>query len=369
MKNRFSNVRKRQHVPNEIETAVLARSKRRCALCFFLDGDEQEKRGQIAHVDRDPSNNDGDNLVWLCLEHHDQYDTRPSQSKGFTRSELIHARNELYRSFGTTEQNAADTVRQAESVRRLEDHVASIRYSVSTLMETLLASPQSPGTSAWLDRRLTPHLPGKPSKVGSLGDAADFEQRSKILLRKLREDERMAPILNGIHLPIHLPQCEIGDYGGLVDDLFLPAVKRAYEATFSNRRFQDNVKGNLSGRLAVARECRQEKLIEVMATGPIVGILFPIALQGYSILAAREQMASLPEGFILSGVLDTCVAMITYPDVLATDHAPTLVCAGTTWATDLSLCFHPGEKSLSFCVADEAVAVGSFSPCLLYIDR
>jgi hypothetical protein len=105
-----------------------------------------------------------------------------------------------------------------------------------------------------------------------------------------------------------------------------------------------------------------------MATRPVVGILFPVALQGYSILAAREQMASLPEGFVLSGVLDACVAMVEYPDVLARDdYAPTLVCAGTTWQANLSLCFHPDNKSLNFCVADEAFAVGSFSPSLLYI--
>jgi ribosomal protein L15E len=47
-------------------------------------------KGQIAHVDHDATNNDPDNLVWLCLDHHDQNDSRTSQSKGLTISELRH---------------------------------------------------------------------------------------------------------------------------------------------------------------------------------------------------------------------------------------------------------------------------------------
>jgi hypothetical protein len=125
--------------------------------------------------------------------------------------------------------------------------------------------------------------------------------------------------------------------------------------------------GKLRGQLAIADDSCQTRLIKRMATEPLVGILFPIALQGYSVLAAREQMASLPEGFVLSGVLDACVAMTAYPDVLAQDHAPTLVCAGTTWQSAFSLGFQPSSKSLNFCIADEACAMGSFSPSLLYI--
>jgi hypothetical protein len=78
-------------------------------------------------------------------------------------------------------------------------------------------------------------------------------------------------------------------------------------------------------------------------------------------------MPTLPPGFVLSGVLDGCVAMTTYPDVLAVHHAPTLVCAGTTWNSSIALCFHPNENELALCVADEAYALGSFSPGLLYI--
>src|SRR5262249_55166745 len=86
--------RKRTHP--EIETQLFLASRRRCAFCFGLNGDVQEKKGQIAHVDHDPSNSDFENLVFLCMEHHDQYDSRTTQSKGLTQKELLAYRGHLY---------------------------------------------------------------------------------------------------------------------------------------------------------------------------------------------------------------------------------------------------------------------------------
>lgn len=80
----------------EVETEILVRSRRRCALCFGLRGDLEEKRGQMAHVDRNPTNSAVENLCYLCLEHHDLYDSGHSQSKGFTPAELRHYREALY---------------------------------------------------------------------------------------------------------------------------------------------------------------------------------------------------------------------------------------------------------------------------------
>ena len=77
---------------------VLVHSRRRCALCFGLNRDTSLKVGQIAHVDRNNANNSEDNLAYLCFEHHDEYDSRTSQSKGFTSGELKQFRSELYAS-------------------------------------------------------------------------------------------------------------------------------------------------------------------------------------------------------------------------------------------------------------------------------
>ena len=89
-------VSKRPAVPKETETRLLTTSARRCCLCFGLSEDSAERPGQIAHLDRDPTNNEFDNLAWLCLDHHDRYDSRTSQSKGLSISEVKTHRTQLY---------------------------------------------------------------------------------------------------------------------------------------------------------------------------------------------------------------------------------------------------------------------------------
>jgi hypothetical protein len=85
----------RKPVPKIIQHDILIKSRRRCALCYFYQNDIDVKKGQIAHIDRDSSNNKENNLVFLCLEHHDQYDSKHSQTKGFLKEEIITAKTEL----------------------------------------------------------------------------------------------------------------------------------------------------------------------------------------------------------------------------------------------------------------------------------
>lgn len=82
--------------PREVETAVLFQSKRRCALCFGFTGDLAKKHGQLAHIDRNPANADKDNAVFLCMPHHDEYDSVPRQTKRITPEELKLYRQALY---------------------------------------------------------------------------------------------------------------------------------------------------------------------------------------------------------------------------------------------------------------------------------
>ncbi len=86
----------RKRIPPEIETAVLAKSARRCALCFHLNGDLTEKLGQIAHLDDDRTNANEDNLAWMCLPHHSLFDSTTSQHKNYTIAEVKAARARLY---------------------------------------------------------------------------------------------------------------------------------------------------------------------------------------------------------------------------------------------------------------------------------
>lgn len=90
----------RKKVPNTTQAEVLVQSRRRCCVCFGLNRDDSVKRGQIAHLDRNRDNNDFENLVFLCLEHHDEYDSRTSQSKGLAQTEVERYREELTSVFG-----------------------------------------------------------------------------------------------------------------------------------------------------------------------------------------------------------------------------------------------------------------------------
>jgi hypothetical protein len=76
-------------------TEVLVSSRRRCAICFGLNRDTSLKSGQVAHLDHDATNNSPGNLAFLCLEHHDLYDSTTRQSKNITKGEVIAYRDEL----------------------------------------------------------------------------------------------------------------------------------------------------------------------------------------------------------------------------------------------------------------------------------
>lgn len=85
----------RKRIPTNIETELLLNCRRRCCICFGLERDQRIKQGQIAHLDHNNRNNDYSNLAFLCLNHHDHYDTKTSQSKGITINEVRKYKEEL----------------------------------------------------------------------------------------------------------------------------------------------------------------------------------------------------------------------------------------------------------------------------------
>lgn len=87
----------RKPISQTTQASILVESRRRCALCFHFDDDLAVKVGQLAHIDRDPTNAAEVNLVFLCLNHHNEYDSRPSQAKGLQPQELAEAKRQLQR--------------------------------------------------------------------------------------------------------------------------------------------------------------------------------------------------------------------------------------------------------------------------------
>lgn len=80
---------------NKLIDEVLVKSKRRCSLCYRETGDKDLKTGDIAHIV--PLTGDGSNeisnLVYLCREHHVEYDKREGEAKV---REVKAAREDLY---------------------------------------------------------------------------------------------------------------------------------------------------------------------------------------------------------------------------------------------------------------------------------
>jgi hypothetical protein len=87
----------RKAIPDGTQALILLKSRRRCCLCYWLEGEDEVKKGQLAHLDGNNENAEEDNLAFLCLEHHDEYDSTPRVSKGLRENEVRIWRDELYK--------------------------------------------------------------------------------------------------------------------------------------------------------------------------------------------------------------------------------------------------------------------------------
>ena len=198
--------------------------------------------------------------------------------------------------------------------------------------------------------------------------AEQLKAETERLLAIIRENSQIANIANGVYLPVVLPKLVTDDLGAELE-LYLSGVNNSYTKTFSDRSFNNYRKGDLSGKVSIIDGSRHDQLVERMKQELVIGLHFPNPLQGFSINADREQMSTLPEGFILSGI-DTPIAMAMYPDILACDwNTPGLELAALQWrSADYSLNFRADDDELGFGCADNlADARGPYSGGLLFL--
>lgn len=128
----------RKKTPSHIEEELLVLSARRCCLCFGINNDYNVKPGQIAHLDRNPTNSDIENLAWLCLEHHDRYDSRTSQSKGYTTGEVKHYRETLYAAVEELRKSAfTDHQQQITKSKNFQPTQTDIREQIRQLLNDI----------------------------------------------------------------------------------------------------------------------------------------------------------------------------------------------------------------------------------------
>ncbi|MEK7508818.1 MAG: hypothetical protein AAB568_03115, partial [Patescibacteria group bacterium] len=188
--------------------------------------------------------------------------------------------------------------------------------------------------------RLQTHL-----KTGAFISVADFHGRALDLCKRIVANPQLANLAKGVGLPFCLEQMEVKDYGETLEK-FLNAFGQAYSTEFPRRSFINYRQGNLKKQAKVVKGARHEEFLAKLSRGSVVGLYFPTALQGYSISAAREQLATLPKEVLLAGGLDIVASLIMYPDVLARDYqTPCLDCAALSW--------HSAGYSLYFGAVDD----------------
>ncbi|MGQ3686026.1 MAG: hypothetical protein ACUBOA_13630 [Candidatus Loosdrechtia sp.] len=122
---------------------VLESSARRCCICFGVNHDYSEKKGQIAHLDQDSSNSVYENLAWLCLSHHDDYDSKSSQTKNYSEYEVKKYRQALYDEVHRRRISSAsgEEEERARLKRQfIEENVALFFFAASALYEPRLLS-------------------------------------------------------------------------------------------------------------------------------------------------------------------------------------------------------------------------------------
>ena len=191
---------------------------------------------------------------------------------------------------------------------------------------------------------------------------SQFQDECEGLREELAKSEEFATcanILNGVVLPVVLlPVPHRGfDYGMVLERVYLSAVERAYKELFPERTFQNNRKGELARKVSIIDGSRHDLLVGKLFKGPVIGLFSPNPLQGFSVLAQREQMATLPQRFSLGGGFDSATAVTMYPDVLARDfQTPGYDCAALSWVdSEYSLCFEANDERLWF---DHEVSLG-----------
>lgn len=128
--------KQRSKVPTAIEEGVIVESRRRCCICFGLLRDFELKPGQIAHLDKKRTNNNKDNLAFLCFVHHDEYDSKTSQRKNYTIHEVKNYRKELHRTIEERFESGPPSYSQyTGGYLRLNDDGLSAQILVSQLLD------------------------------------------------------------------------------------------------------------------------------------------------------------------------------------------------------------------------------------------
>jgi hypothetical protein len=207
---------KRKHIKIDDETKILVSSLRRCCICFGLNQDFSVKKGQISHLDKDHNNSTLDNLAFLCLEHHDEYDSITSQSKSLSINEVKAYRSRLYNKVVTEvhkEPNEEYSFLRAAKDGHTKTALALLRVNIeyylvalasaSYVMAGLDTTMQEVITGLAQKGAITPREENLLSKMANIlgqgahgevnSEAVDWAMEAGPILLKVLEDKLIMP--------------------------------------------------------------------------------------------------------------------------------------------------------------------------------
>ncbi len=172
----------------------------------------------------------------------------------------------------------------------------------------------------------------------ALISAETFQKKTDALVQDLEKIGGTALFTSGAY-PIALPRQYIENYskelfGSLLPNLancFLSSLKTSVCAhDFTPQQVADACKTEHFSCVG-----RHHELLTALSSEDQYAIFFPIALQGFSIQAARDALEKLPPRFSLAGPIETAVAHMTYPDFLNTNPPrPNILACGVEWVTN-----------------------------------
>ena len=180
----------------------------------------------------------------------------------------------------------------------------------------------------------------KAFSISGVISQEQYESRVRAILADIADDELIKPILNGVMVPFILPKAIYDDIGKAMESTFLPAVQSAFNSVFPEYDFRNHSPKSLDGQLSVASGSRHQQVLDQMANEVVVGVYFPCLLE-YSVPAAIERMAELPEPFSLSGGFDTSAAFVSMPDLLLRKEGyPPLLWLSGLASTEENVAYH-----------------------------
>jgi hypothetical protein len=185
--------------------------------------------------------------------------------------------------------------------------------------------------------------------------AQELLDRGMKVVERIKTEEKFASfknLLNGPFFFSPIPRIKIGDgnHGKILQDLILPALKRAYLKVFPQRTFNNYLEENLEEKVSIVPGMHYEKVIAAMEQGGMF-ISFSGCFQGFSPIVEREVVLHLPEDFILSGIYDMPIEMMGHTEVFAKDFY-------TLGRNVSSAQWQSAEHSLGFKASDALLAFG-----------